>query len=905
MKMEGVRIIVIVFYMLNLQSVDAKSSSLIRVFLAESKPPFENGNTTQHVSYAIPKPTDNVDDKSLSIKLTCEADKPTRWIIWNLGYLTDNPVTVNKTRIMEKNTTRFLSNLVIELSDIDKLDERNFSCLYESDWKSSRFNNNFKSMVGVAVELKVDVNVKTTLETIIINVLTNKSLHGYYLVSISAEDENATHSCPNNITIDLKNGTNRPFAVCNPKNSLVKQRKCNDLDTCESIPLFYLTLSRKNCVGSFTTVNNKINRSNFHNHTLPFLTYCDLRDRDAVGPEVGKLEFSWSSFLLIYPSFGPTTWGRPLLYYSSKEKAVESNSITVQVMNKTNGSTQDITESNNAFAENETVEFVCLAVQYLYMEGFQWQIGLNNKNISFDLENQTYQIDDGRNLLTVKGKITLHSTDIKWIGCRGPIWNSESWQTAKKDIRVFVSKPPKGVLRHHKSDSQDQFTCEYSGWPRPEVNWTFSGNITPTEPSVKIYGVAPNTTWHETRTVPRGRNSYTVTCTLTNLKSSISLNATTEGVSDWNATVYTVVAVCSVIVCVLTFTFAIIYWRYRKKLELYAQQPQLTVEEINEFYSGAKNSSTTYEALLLPYNPDLEIDHADITFDGSILGSGQFGLVLKARIGSVFVAVKTVKPHADLIYLKSLLSELKVLQYVGPHRNIVNLIGASTSNIRKREVFLVLDFCSNGSLVQILRQGRERFVNFFTNSSSTENKSVPLYENKAEVTLTSGNLIQFAYEIACAMDHLSSKNVIHGDLAARNVLVTEDLRAKVCDFGLAKQLLHYSVYVQKIDVTCPLPLRWMALESLQDMEFSLASDKWSFGVCLWEIFSLAELPYPGVQWSFESYKMLQEGYRMEKPQFANDSIYRLMLQCWNAQPLERPTYQYCINELKKQEDMLM
>ncbi|ODM93833.1 Vascular endothelial growth factor receptor 3 [Orchesella cincta] len=888
-------ILVAVLYVLNLPSVD---STNLMVFLADSKPPFKNLNTTQHVSYAIPKPMYNVDDKSLSIKLTCEAEKPTRWIIWNLGYLFDNPVTVNKTRITEKNTTRFLSNLIIELSDIDKLDERNFSCLYESDWKSSRFNNNFKSMVGVAVELKVDVNVKTSLETVIINVLTNKSIHGYYLVSISAEDENVSPSCPNNIIIDLTNGTNHPFAVCNPKNSLVKQRKCNDLDTCESIPLFYSTLSRKNCIGSFATVNNITKRSNFPNHTLPFpfLTYCDLRDRDAVGPEFGKLEFSWSSFLLIYPSFGPTTWGRPLL---SKEEAVEGNSITVQVINKTSGSLEDITESNNAFAENETVEFTCLAVQYLYMEAFEWQIGLADKNISFDLENQTYQIDASQNLLTVNGRITLHSIHVKWIGCRGPIWNSESWQTAKKDIRVFVSKPPNGVLRHRKTDSQDQFTCEYSGWPRPE--------ITPSEPSIKIYGVAPNITWHETQTVPRRFLCYTVTCTLTNLKGSISLNTTTEGVSDSVGTINTLVIVCIGIICLLILALTILYyWGKRKNKAIKALQPteQLTSEDIYGFYTGVISSPTTTnnEALLLPYNPDNEIDHDDITLDGSILGSGQFGIVSKGHIGPLCVAVKTVKPSTDIIYLKSLLSELKILQYVGTHRNIVNLIGANTTNIKKHEVLVVLDYCSNGNLASFLKQNRDCFINLFDGSNSTETKTLKSNEIATQITLTTRNLVLIAGEIACGMDHLSSKNVIHGDLAARNVLITEDFHAKICDFGLAKQLLNYSVYVQKIE--CPLPLRWMALESLQDMEFSLASDKWSYGICLWEIFSLAELPYPGVQWNFETYKMLQEGYRMEKPKFSNDSICRLMLQCWNSQPLERPSFKFLIDELKKEEDML-
>lgn len=71
--------------------------------------------------------------------------------------------------------------------------------------------------------------------------------------------------------------------------------------------------------------------------------------------------------------------------------------------------------------------------------------------------------------------------------------------------------------------------------------------------------------------------------------------------------------------------------------------------------------------------------------DNIVLGAGHFGVVLLGSIGSTRVAVKTIKPTTDVIYFKSLLSELKILQYIGHHRNIVNLLGAITKNIKKRK----------------------------------------------------------------------------------------------------------------------------------------------------------------------------------------------------------------------------
>ena len=76
---------------------------------------------------------------------------------------------------------------------------------------------------------------------------------------------------------------------------------------------------------------------------------------------------------------------------------------------------------------------------------------------------------------------------------------------------------------------------------------------------------------------------------------------------------------------------------------------------------------------------------------GVQLGSGQFGVVLKAdAVGikgsdeiSKTVAVKMVRSAANDAALKDLVSELKVMIYLGSHLNILNLLGACTKNIHK------------------------------------------------------------------------------------------------------------------------------------------------------------------------------------------------------------------------------
>ena len=83
----------------------------------------------------------------------------------------------------------------------------------------------------------------------------------------------------------------------------------------------------------------------------------------------------------------------------------------------------------------------------------------------------------------------------------------------------------------------------------------------------------------------------------------------------------------------------------------------------------------------------------------------------------------------------------------------------------------------------------------------------------------------------------------------------------------------------------------MALESLKDNIFSSQSDVWSFGVVLWEIFSLSGVPYPGMNVDERFIRRLdEEGYRLPKPFYSSNEIYDLMIECWKSDPVQRPAF---------------
>ena len=97
------------------------------------------------------------------------------------------------------------------------------------------------------------------------------------------------------------------------------------------------------------------------------------------------------------------------------------------------------------------------------------------------------------------------------------------------------------------------------------------------------------------------------------------------------------------------------------------------------------------------------------------------------------------------------------------------------------------------------------------------------------------------FQIASGMEFLSSRAIYHGDLACRNILLTEALVAKISDFGLSHRL--YGNQSSDVKSDDDLPFRWTAIEVLNMQNYSLQSDIWSFGIVLWEIFQLGKEPY--------------------------------------------------------------
>ncbi|RHZ80945.1 hypothetical protein Glove_130g8 [Diversispora epigaea] len=363
-------------------------------------------------------------------------------------------------------------------------------------------------------------------------------------------------------------------------------------------------------------------------------------------------------------------------------------------------------------------------------------------------------------------------------------------------------------------------------------------------------------------------------------KDSVSSNSSNSGIIDCINNTYGQASSSSMSLLNLFYVKIIFYSMQRaiyasvfEKSEPMGDIPKLAncgITDINDPYKraspkdhGEASTSHNFNAHewfddIIKNNEIIKYNY-DVFKDLDYIGRGGFGSIDSAtlideKIPKMRVALKSIVVSVDDI-------KLFLMQHskVGSHENIIDFYGVSQKDLNSNEYILVLEYANGGTL-------RDYLESNFKN-------------------LEWSDKLNFAKQIAKAIKHLHSHDVIHRDLHPENILIHNNI-IKISDFGLAKLISDPSITLLSlagsIEYSDP-----MLLIEWDKFKRTKASDLYSFGILLWEI-SSGKKPYNQYKTHFEKKNHIVKGNRETPVKGTPQDYINIYQDCWKQEPNQRP-----------------
>ncbi|XP_006877425.1 PREDICTED: tyrosine-protein kinase STYK1 [Chrysochloris asiatica] len=283
---------------------------------------------------------------------------------------------------------------------------------------------------------------------------------------------------------------------------------------------------------------------------------------------------------------------------------------------------------------------------------------------------------------------------------------------------------------------------------------------------------------------------------------------------------------------------------------------------------------TSVESLLRATTPalaKLQVPREQLSEVLEQIHNGSCGAIYRAKMHtsdpakSKTVVLKALREPAGLHEVQDFLGRIQFYQYLGNHKNLVQLEGCCTEEL---PLYMVLEDVTPGDLLSFLWTCRRDVMTM----------DGLLYD------LTEKQVYHIGKQVLLALEFLQDKHLFHGEVAARNILIQCDLTAKLCGLGLA-----YEIHAQgAISSTRTIALKWLSPERLLLRPAGIKGDIWSFGILLYEMMTLGAPPYPEVP-PTRILQYLQRRKIMKRPSSCTHNMYNLMKSCWRWSEDHRPS----------------
>ncbi|CAF1532799.1 unnamed protein product, partial [Adineta steineri] len=243
------------------------------------------------------------------------------------------------------------------------------------------------------------------------------------------------------------------------------------------------------------------------------------------------------------------------------------------------------------------------------------------------------------------------------------------------------------------------------------------------------------------------------------------------------------------------------------------------------------------------------------------------------------------RPEVVLLKIEGARANKEASFYVdlSRHPHIVRTFGLvrDDGDDNRSSIMMLQEYASEGSLYEIL----------------TERKN-PLEE---EI------LLEIFLQIIDAMSYLALNNVVHGDLACRNVLVfrfdeknPRNIVVKVTDFGLSRYSKIYSQTITAAQTVLNIiPTRYCAPEILSNNvsmnDYTEQSDVYSMGVLMWEAYSRGAIPWTNIESNDDVIQKVRNGDMLPQPKNCSSKYWNIITKTWAKLPNQRSTF----NQLKE------